>query len=33
VWNIESLMKFADQRVPWEIANGAENFVLQALQF
>jgi hypothetical protein len=31
--NIESLMQFADRRVPWKIANGAENLVLQALQF
>jgi hypothetical protein len=26
-------MQFADWRVPWKIANGAENRVLQALQF
>jgi hypothetical protein len=29
----ESLMQIADLRVPWKIANGAENLVLQALQF
>jgi hypothetical protein len=33
VRNNESLMQFADRRVPWKIANGAENLVLQALQF
>jgi hypothetical protein len=26
-------MQFADRRVPWKIVNGAENLVLQALQF
>jgi hypothetical protein len=26
-------MQFADRRVPWKIANSAENLVLQALQF
>jgi hypothetical protein len=33
VRNIESLMQFADRRVPWKIDNGAENLVLQAQQF
>jgi hypothetical protein len=26
-------MKFSDRCVPWKIASGAENLVLQALQF
>jgi hypothetical protein len=26
-------MQFSDPCVPWKIANGAENLVLQALQF
>jgi hypothetical protein len=26
-------MQFSDQCAPWKIANGAENLVLQALQF
>jgi hypothetical protein len=33
VWNIETLMQFADPRVPWKIANSAENLALQSLQF
>jgi hypothetical protein len=31
VWNIESLMQLSDRCVPWKIANGAENLVLQML--
>jgi hypothetical protein len=31
--NIESLKQFSDQCAPWTLANGAENLVLQALQF
>jgi hypothetical protein len=31
--HIESLMQFADRRVSWKIASGAENLVLQALNF
>jgi hypothetical protein len=33
VWNLESHMHIADQCAPLEIANGAENLILQALQF
>jgi hypothetical protein len=32
VRNIERFMQFSDRCVPWKIASGAENLVLQALQ-
>jgi hypothetical protein len=33
VWNLASHMHIADRCVSWEIADGAENSILQALQF
>jgi hypothetical protein len=33
VRNIERHMQYVNRCAPWKIANGAENFVLQALQF
>jgi hypothetical protein len=33
IWNLESYMHIANRCAPWKIANGAENPVLQALQF
>jgi hypothetical protein len=33
VRNVESHMQFADLCAPWKMSNGAENLVLQALQF
>jgi hypothetical protein len=30
---VESRVQIADWCAPWKISNGAENFVLQALQF
>jgi hypothetical protein len=32
-WKVESRVQIADQCAPWKISNGAENLVLQALQF
>jgi hypothetical protein len=33
VWKVESRVQTADQCARWEIFNGAENLVSQALQF
>jgi hypothetical protein len=33
VRNIESLMQFSDRCGPWKVSNGAENLILQAVQF
>jgi hypothetical protein len=32
IWKVESHVQIADLYAPWKISNGAENFVLQALQ-
>jgi hypothetical protein len=33
IWKFESHVQIANRCAPWKISNGAENFVLQALQF
>jgi hypothetical protein len=33
IWKVESRVQFADRCAPWKISNGADNFVLRALQF
>jgi hypothetical protein len=33
IWDLESHVQIANWCAPWKIASGAENLVLQALQF
>jgi hypothetical protein len=33
IGKVESRVQIADQCEPWKISNGAEKFILQALQF